>query len=504
MNHELTFDPSRDSVVTARNPKASAPSPIRRLLALLFVLSAAPFCPADEPEAERPNIIFIMVDDLGYADLSSFGSKTIQTPNIDRLATEGFSFTQCYSGCTVCAPARATLMTGKHMGHAAVRGNTGGIPLPSEEVTVAELLKQADYATGGFGKWGLGDIDTEGAPEKQGFDLFFGYYHQIHAHYFYPDYLVRNGKKIALPGNEGFYDDQPQAGFFPSTDPDTGKVRQYSQNLIFEETLDFIRSCHQDGPFFCYVPWTPPHGRYEFPADDPATEEYASRPWSIKAKVIAAMVSQVDRQVGALLDLLDELGIAEQTIVFFCSDHGAAERLDGELNSSGILKGRKRSMYEGGLRTPMLVRWPGRIAPGRRSDLPWYFPDFLPTCLDLANASDSLPEGIDGISVLPTLLNRGLQKRHPELYWEWPRYNWRTQQYTGLMQAIRMGDMKLLRHASDQAWELYNLATDPGETTDLAASYPSLVRRMSERIDRVRKPHQPIPEPEKPAGRRYR
>ncbi len=460
-------------------------------------------CLNAESAPARPNIVFIMVDDLGYGDLSCYGSRTIETPNIDRLAAEGIAFTQCYSGCTVCAPARAALMTGKHMGQVALRGNTGGAPLPAAETTLPELLKAAGYATGGFGKWGLGDIGTEGVPEAQGFDVFYGYYHQIHAHYFYPDYLVRNSEKIPLPGNSGFYDSKPKAGFVAAADPVSGKKRQFAHNLIFAETLNFIRE-HRKGPFFCYAPWTPPHGRYEFPANDPAASKYAERPWSIKARVIAAMVSQIDRQVGALLDLLDELAIAENTIVFFCSDHGAAERLDGELNSSGSLRGRKRSLYEGGLRTPMLVRWPGKIAPDRKSDFVWYFPDLLPTCLDLAGIAGNAPDDLNGLSILPTLLGKARQRQHPELYWEWPRYDWKNRRYTNLMQAIRMGDMKLLRHRSGEPWELYNLAADPEESTNLAESYPGIVARMSARIDTIRTPRQPIPEPEMPPGQRYR
>lgn len=473
-----------------------------RWLGFLCVFLASGWIAVAEP-TRPPNIVFVMVDDLGYGDLGCFGGQSIETPNLDRLATEGIAFSQCYSGCTVCAPARATLMTGKHMGKAALRGNTGGIPLPAKEITIPELLKKAGYASGGFGKWGLGDIGTEGAPEAQGFDLFYGYYHQIHAHYFYPDYLVRNGEKVMLPGNAGFYDAKPKAGFMEAVDPTTGRSRQFAHDLIVAETLNFIRK-HRESPFFCYAPWTPPHGRYEFPAEDAAALKYADRPWSIQAKVIAAMVSQIDRQVGELLDLLDELGIAENTIVFFCSDHGAAERLDGELNSCGPFKGRKRSMYEGGLRTPMLVRWPGKIAAGRQSDLAWYFPDVLPTLLDLAGMAGAAPEGLDGVSILPTLLGQGLQRQHPELYWEWPKYDWKNRRYTNLMQAIRMGDMKLLRHQSGQPWELYNIATDPGENDNLATIYPGIVARMSRRIEEIRMPHQPLPEPSMPPGRRYR
>ncbi|MBN1351758.1 sulfatase-like hydrolase/transferase [candidate division KSB1 bacterium] len=435
----------------------------------------------------KPNIIFIMADDLGYADLGCYGSKAIQTPRIDRLAAEGMKFTQFYSGCCVCAPARCTLMTGKHTGHATVRGNTGGIPLPDSEITIAELLRKAGYATGGFGKWGLGDLDTAGVPEKQGFDEFFGYYHQIHAHSYFPEYLIHNGKKVILTGNK------EKSG------------TQFSHHLIVEKMLDFIRR-NQERPFFCYAPWTPPHGLWHIPDDEPAWQRYKDESWSHKARVIAAMIYMIDHDVGQVLDLLDELGLADNTLVFFCSDNGADSRFEGSLDSSGILRGKKRDLYEGGIRSPMIVRWHGKIAPGVTSSLPWYFPDVLPTVTELCGAEVSLPEDIDGHSVAPTLLNRGEQKMHEALYWEFPLYDWQQKRYdpNRLMQAARSGDWKLLRHRQDQPWELYHLADDPGETNNLAQIHPQIIGRIVEWISRNRVEQPPQAEPEMPAGRKFR
>lgn len=434
-----------------------------------------------------PNIVFIMVDDMGYADLGCYGSQAVHTPRIDRMAAEGMRFTDAYSGCTVCAPARSTLMTGQHMGHTPVRGNTGGIALPDKAVTAAEILKQAGYATGGFGKWGLGDLDTEGVPEKQGFDLFYGYYHQIHAHYYYPDYLIRNGTKEALPGNAD------------------NKQTQYSHYLIFEEMLGFIRA-NKDRPFFCYAPWTPPHGRYEIPEDEPAWQRYKDQPWPHKAKVAAAMDTMVDRHVGQVLDLLDELGLADDTVVFFCSDNGAAERFEGALDSSGPLHGRKRDMYEGGLRVPFIVRWPGKIKRGTVSDLPCYFPDMLPTFAALAGAAAHVPENVDGVSIAPTLLGEDDQVRHECLYWEWPLYDWRTKRYpeSGLMQGLRSGKWKLVRPSQDVPWELYDLSADPGETNDIAADHHDIAAKLTAWIAANRTAPGPQIEPEQAEGRKYR
>ena len=441
---------------------------------------------AGAESGNKPNIVFIIVDDTGWADLGCYGSRHIRTPNIDQMAAEGIRFTQAYSGCTVCAPARSVLMTGLHMGHTSVRGNTGGIPLPDGDATVAEVLKRAGYATGGFGKWGLGDVDSPGVPEKQGFDEFFGYYHQVHAHDYWTEYLWRNSQKVPMVGEKG--------------DP-----QRYTHYRIFEQTLEFIRR-NKDRPFFCYAPWTPPHGQYQIPESDPAWQMYKDKPWPRDAKVVAAMDTMIDRNVGELLDLLKELKIDERTIVLFCSDNGAAKRFDGLLDSSGPLRGCKRSMYEGGIRVPMIVRWPGKIKAGTVSEHVCYFADVMPTLAELAGASRYVPTGVDGLSFVPTLTGRAIQKKHPFLYWEWHLYNWgkRKNVPSGLMQAVRMGDWKAVRHQSNVPFELYDLSKDVAEKNNLAAERPDIVAKIEAYVQRDRVEPRAQIEPEKPEGKRYR
>ena len=463
-----------------------------RLAAAAAASIAAPGCAnasrqrLAKASADRTNIVFIIVDDMGWADLGCFGSKHIKTPNIDQMAAEGMRFTQAYSGCTVCAPARSVLMTGLHMGHTSVRGNTGGIPLLDEDVTVAEVLKKAGYTTGGFGKWGLGEIGTTGVPEKQGFDEFFGYYHQIHAHDYWTPYLWHNSEKVPMTGGKG-------------------TAQRYSHNAIFMRTLDFIRR-NKDRPFFCYAPWILPHGKYQIPESDPAWQMYKDKPWPQNAKVAAAMDTMLDRHVGELLSLLKELNIDERTIVFFVSDNGAALRFDGVLDSSGPLRGFKRSMYEGGIRVPMIVRWPGKIKPGRASDLPCYFADVMPTFAELAGASQHMPSKTDGLSIVPTLTGKDKQqKKHEFLYWEWHRYNWgkRKNIHHGLMQAVRMGDWKAVRHSSDIPFELYNLIADIGEKNNIAAKHPDIIAKIEKYIETAHTDPRPQIEPKKPNGRQY-
>jgi arylsulfatase A-like enzyme len=445
------------------------------------------FASAGSAAKKRPNIIFIMVDDLGWADLGCYGSKAISTPNIDRMASEGIRFTDAYSGCMVCAPARSVLMTGFHTGHTSVRSNTGGVPLEDSDITVAEVLKQAGYRCGGFGKWGLGDVRTSGVPEKQGFDVFFGYYHQIHAHDYWTDYLWRNSEKIDMTGEKG-------------------SAERYTHYRIFEQTMDFIRQ-NKDRPFFCYAPWTPPHGKFQIPEDEPVWAMYKDKEWPKDAKVAAAMDTMVDRHVGELLGLLKELGIDERTVVFFCSDNGAAFRFEGVLDSSGPLRGRKRDMYEGGIRVPMIVRWPGKIRAGQVSEHVWYFADVMPTLAELAGAGKYVPGGIDGISVVPTLLGRAEeQKKHEYLYWEWHLYDWSKRENVpnGLMQAVRMGKWKAVRHRSDEAFELYDLEKDVGEENNLAGQHSGVMRKIEAYIKRTRVEPRPQIEPEMPEGKVFR
>lgn len=426
--------------------------------------------------ALRPNIIFITSDDLGHYDLG-FRGGPIQTPNLNRLAAEGMRFTSAYSGCSVCAPARSCLMTGYHTGHTTVRGNSGGIPLRAEDVTVAQLLKAAGYVCGGYGKWGLGDVDTAGVPEKHGFDDFFGYYHQVHAHNYYTPYLWRSGKKVLLEGN------------------DNGGNKVYSHYAIFEEMKKFIRA-NKDRPFFCFAPWTPPHGVYVIPGDDPAVALYKDKPWPQPVKNYAAMSSMIDRCVGETLALVKELGLDEKTIIFFCSDNGPPDRFEGTLNGAGPLRGQKGTLYEGGVRVPMLARWPGRIKPGSQSDLAWAFWDVLPTFTELAGAET--PAGLDGISIVPTLLGEAAaghkQAGREYLYWE-----------LGQRQAVRTGgNWKGVRGKPAGPLELYDLAKDPGEANNVAADHPDIVAKIEGIMKSGRTEPLPQREPEMPKGRKFR
>ena len=451
-----------------------------------LALPHAAFGGRDKGRERPPNIVFIIADDLGWADLGCYGSRAILTPHIDRLAAEGMRFRTVYSGCTVCAPARSTLMTGLHMGHTPVRLNTGGVPLAAEDVTVAQLLKAAGYTCGGFGKWGLGDVGTAGVPEKHGFDTFFGYYHQVHAHNYYPEYLWRNSQKVPLEGNAG------------------GGRKEFSHSRILAETLKFIRE-NKDRPFFCYAPWTLPHGRYEVPADDPAWQAYQDKPWPEKARQVAAMVSILDRGVGEVLATLKEAGIDDRTIVFFCSDNGAADRFEGTLDSCGRFRGMKRDLYEGGIRVPMIARWPGRIAPeAEPNPALWYFPDVLPTFMELAGAET--PAGLDGISVVPTLLGEAKvgrrQTEHGFLYWEEDMRPGKGGA-APLVQAVRIADYKAVRRNAKALPEIYDMSIDPGESRDLAPDLPDLVVKVLACMKVGHTDPRPQKEPQRPKGQAY-
>jgi arylsulfatase A-like enzyme len=405
----------------------------------------------------KPNIIFVMADDLGYGDLGCYGQQVIKTPHIDQLATGGLRFTQCYAGSTVCAPSRSVLMTGKHTGHTTVRGNfgTGGVqglgggkgrvPLRKQDVTVAEVLKQAGYVTGMTGKWGLGEPNTSGQPNSQGFDEWFGYLNQRRAHTYYPTYIWRNRQRVDLDGNRD------------------GNQTQYTHDMFANFALEFIRE-NQARPFFLYVPFCLPHSRYEIPSTDP----YSEMPWTENEKVHAAMVTRMDSDVGRITALLEELEIDQNTLVFFCSDNGAANRWKRRFDSSGSLRGKKRDMYEGGIRTPMITHWPGHIKAGTESDLPWYFADVLPTLADLANVDP--PAEIDGVSVLPTILGKQQKLDKRFLYWEYFE--------KGFQQAVRWGDWKTVTGKPGQKMELYDLANDIGETEDVASQHPDVVARI--------------------------
>ena len=449
---------------------------------------------SDDAASGPPNIVFVMADDLGYGELGCYGQERIRTPFTDRMASEGMLFSNAYSGCSVCAPARSVLMTGMHMGHTSVRSNPGGVPIRPEDVTVAELLKERGYATGCFGKWGLGDIGTGGVPWKQGFDEFVGYLHQAHAHYFYPLYIYKNDQELPLDGNDG-----------------DGRGT-YSHDVIVERALGFIER-NKDRPFFCYAPFTIPHSEYVVPDDEiyesyegqfeeveiprnPNRPERLIRPDQPHA-TLAAMITRLDRDVGRILQLIADLGLDRNTIVFFTSDNGAAAaRWTDYFRSSGELRGMKRTFYEGGIRVPMIARWPGKIEPGSRSGHTWGFQDFLPTAVDLAEGEP--PQATDGYSVIPTLLGRGRQSQHEYLYWELPRYQAASGTFIDETpaQAMRMGRWKAVRPSPGGDIELYDLELDAGETRDVAALHPDVMARIERYLAEARVPPRSQSQPE--------
>lgn len=405
--------------------------------------------------AERPNIIYVMIDDAGYGDL---GGSIVKTPTFDRMCDEGLRFTQHYSGSSVCAPTRCVLMTGLSTGHCRRRDNTAVAALDDfedrplvflkpEDVTVAEVLRQAGYVTGGIGKWGLGNPGSTGTPDKQGFDHFYGYLDQVHAHDYYTDWLWRDGEKQAIPGNQG------------------KNKTTYAHDLFEQDTFDFIRK-NKDRPFFLYLPYTLPHGKYEIPQDDPAVALYADQPWSQTVKNYAAMITKADRTVGGVLDLLKELDLDENTIVFYTSDNGPNPPFLEPLNSGGSLRGIKRQLYEGGLRAAMVARWPGKVPAGRTSEFVWSMIDVFPTFCDLAGTAT--PEDLDGVSVLPTLLGKE-QDPIDHVYWEI---------HHPFQQAVRMGNWKAIRFGTKEPLELYDLSEDEAETTDIAAKHPDIVQKI--------------------------
>lgn len=424
----------------------------RRLCCLLFVILPFAFsatlatCRAESP----PNVVYIMADELGYFEPGFMGGTNIQTPNLDRMAVEGMKFRNLFAGSSVCAPTRCCLMTGKHSGHTSVRSNGGGTPMRADEETIASMLKPLGYATGGYGKWGCGGRDSTGVPEEHGFDEFFGYYDQVHAHSYYPPYLIRNSEEVPLANNHGLSNGET-----------------YSQYKIHDAAMEFIReNGTQKKPFFAYLPYTPPHGIFDIPDSDPAWAIYKDKSWPETARRYAAMVTMVDREVGEVLSLLKELGIENNTLVIFCGDNGGADYFSDREHPRGFhsankdpktgveYRGTKGSLYEGGVRIPFIARWPGKIAPGGVSDYLGYFPDVLPTIAEMTGAKS--PADVDGLSILPTLIGEKAaghaQQEHEFLYWE----------ISG-QTAIRQGTWRAVRLKPNAKWELYDLAADPSD-----------------------------------------
>ncbi len=448
------------------------------LVVVAAVLAASPR--SDSQTAVRrdgaPNILLIQADDLGYGDLSAYGQTRFTTPNLDRLAREGTRFTQYYSGSTVCAPSRASLMTGRHTGHASIRGNGGAamgdIPLPADDVTVAEVLKQAGYRTAVIGKWGIGQPGSTGMPDRQGFDLAFGFLDQRHAHRQYTDHLWRNGERVPA-----------------SPDSD------YVGDLFTKEAAAFIQQ-KDDRPFFVYLNYTVPHAEMRAPEDSmgPFRGRFEERPFTNAAAdaratgasgdgpslgyrsqptplaAFAAMITRMDRDVGRLADVIRTQGLDGRTLILFTSDNGPHREGGADpayFRSAGPLRGIKRDLYEGGIRVPMIARWPGTVPAGRVSSQIWAHWDMLPTLADLAGARP--PAGLDGVS-LATALRGSAGVDHAPLYWEFHE--------RGFQQAIRMGQWKALRLKPGTPLELYDLDADPSEQREVAAAHPDVVARM--------------------------
>ena len=483
---------------------------------LLLALATAVIAVTVQASERKPNIIFLLADDLGYGDLGCYGQQKIRTPVLDHMAAEGMRFTQAYAGNAVCAPSRCVLMTGLHPGHTYVRNNKsvepeGQEPIPAETVTLPKLLKAQGYVTGAFGKWGLGPVGSTGDPLKQGFDRFYGYNCQGKAHNFYPTSLWDNDRQATLDNPEiDAHANKLPAGADPndatSYKPFIGK--QYSADLIAEQARRFIRD-NKDRPFFLYFPTTVPHLALQVPEDSLA--EYLGKwpdppyaggkgylPHFAPRAAYAAMITRMDREIGRMMNLVKELGLDENTIFIFTSDngplHGTHEGYAGTdatfFNSAGGLRDGKGSLYEGGVREPFIVRWRGRVATGVTHERVIGFEDVLPTLLDLAGARNAIPKNLDGISFAPTLLGRK-QEARPFLYREFPDY--------GGQQSSRVGDWKGIRQQlkprgkkaqPNMHIELYDLAGDPHETTDVSAQHPDIVAKLERQM---REQHTPSP-----------
>lgn len=475
------------------------PTPSTKMLCRSAIVAAvaALHAPAHAQEAPPPNVLFIMADDLGYGEVGFNGQERIATPHIDRLAAEGLVLDAHYSGSTVCAPSRASLMSGLHGGHAPVRGNAGNV-LPDTTVTLAEVLGGAGYRTAMFGKWGLGDLSSAGEPNRQGFGHYLGYLGQVHAHNHFPSWLVRDGARVELD-NEVVEAEVPYAPFIgtASTNKST-----YTQDLFTAGAAEFIREAAAAGePFFVYLPLIIPHVNNEshligaHGMEVPDLGRYATEDWPEVERAKAAMITYMDEDVGELVALVDSLSLGANTLVVFTSDNGpTAEQVDPAFfEAAGPYRGHKRDLYEGGIRVPTVVRWPGTAPAGERDDTPSAFWDWRATLADLAGA-DAL--GGDGVSLLPLL--RGGEApavaERPYLYWEFTRPA-QGGRPAGALQAVRAGRWKWIRDYAAATEELYDLEADPGETTDVSAREPAELTRLRSYAEAAHVPHPTYPLP---------
>lgn len=469
------------------------------LLTLIFAIASI-----HVGAAEKPNIIFILADDLGYRELGCYGQEKIQTPRIDQLAGEGMRFTRAYSGSPVCAPSRCVLMTGMHPGKARVRNNRGGFepegqfPLEASDVTIAELLQGEGYTCGSFGKWGLGNIWSEGNPMKQGFNRFFGYNCQGHAHSYYPESLWSDESKFPLANNPPV---PGHSGLAEGADPldpksyDPFKGADYSSDHINEQALNFIKA-NKEGPFFLYYPSLIPHVALHVPDEDlkpytdqkwndpPFTREKAGyTPHFTPRAAYAAMITKLDTYVGRVLDLVDELGLADNTMVVFTSDNGTThlgDEVDYEFfESVGDLRGLKGDLYEGGIRVPQIVKWPGKVEAGSVTDYVTGFEDWMPTMLDLIGEPEKTPDSVDGISIAKTILGEGRGERE-FLYREFHGYGGQQAVWSGnRWKGIRTGLIPSKRHKKETdplEIELYDLENDPSEKNNVAKVHPAITK----------------------------
>ncbi len=440
--------------------------------------------PVSVQSAQLPNIIYILADDLGYGDLSCYGQKTLKTPHLDQMARAGMRFTQHYAGSTVCAPSRCVLMTGLHTGNTRIRGNDRSL-LRTQDVTIAEVLKDAGYATGCVGKWGVGHPPPLDDPQRHGFDYFYGYVNMFHAHNFYPEWLVENGKKVKL--RNIVYDDYDKPVDREGRGVASQKV-DYAPELITQAGLKFIED-YRDGPFFLYFAMNIPHANNEAGGDKRANRNgmevpdhgtFVEKDWPAQEKGFARMMEIIDTDVGRILGKLDELGLADDTLVMFSSDNGPHQEGGHKMpffDSNGPLKGMKRDLYEGGIRVPMIARWPGHIQPGSESNHLSGFQDVMPTLAEIAGKDVAMT---DGISFLPTLMgNSDIQKKHPFLYWEFYEQGGKRALRKGYWKAVQRNILR-----SDHApVELYDLTQDLAETEDVSHQYPQLVAEMKRLMD---------------------